>query len=110
LVLRKTFLAFPTVRWPLSRPELNDVVVNLFGFVPLGVLFYRYRRLVVGSKMRSAIILTTLTGAMLSLTIETGQAWLPARDSTLADVALNTAGMLVGACLAAGTASSGKRY
>jgi len=110
LVLRKTFLAFPEVRWPLSRPELNDVVVNLFGFVPLGVLFYRYRRLVVGSKMLSALILTTLTGAMLSLTIETGQAWLPARDSTLADVALNTAGMLVGACLASSTASSGKRY
>jgi hypothetical protein len=108
-VRRKTLLAFPEVRWPLSRPELNDVVVNLFGFVPMGVLFYRYHRRVVGAKMLPAIILTTLTGALLSLIIETGQAWLPARNSAMADIALNAAGMLVGASLAASMASNGGR-
>ena len=46
--------------------------------------------------------MATLTGFALSLTVEIVQAWYPARDSSLLDLALNTLGMAAGAMVITG--------
>jgi VanZ family protein len=88
-----------------SRAELwdarYDVILNLVGFVPVGlVLIWALRRWI--SKDTRAALLWTATGLglALSLTIETIQAFLPGRVSSAGDAVLNAAGALLGALLA----------
>ena len=78
----------------------KDIVLNLLAFVPFGFLtFIYYRETSTGQWLRP-IVIGTLTGAALSLVTEVGQVWLPTRDSSLLDLALNTAGTGIGAFLA----------
>ena len=75
-----------------------DVASNVLGYAPLGFL-------VTLSAMRMGytgrvITLTTVLCAVLSLTMESLQSYLPARVPSLADFLLNTAGASMGAVLA----------
>jgi hypothetical protein len=80
----------------IHRSDLQDIVVNIVGFVPFGFFGYAYLRHV----RRLGKIETTLTiialGAITSLTIELLQAHLPSRDSSLLDVIDNTLGTNLG--------------
>ena len=85
----------------LHRPRITDlhaadVVLNVAGFVPLGILF-AWRQLKAGKKsLRMSAAAGLLMAAALSLAVEAMQAWLPTRDSSLADFIANTAGAGVG--------------
>jgi len=72
-----------------------DVGVNLLGYAPLGFLLasaaLRKRR------GRWSVLLAVLGAGLLSLTMETLQAYLPSRVASNADLALNTLGALIGA-------------
>jgi VanZ family protein len=99
LVFEKRFLELPSDH-VLSVAELT---LNLLGFIPLGFLIClcllkRDRR-----PTWNYILWAVGAGCSLSLTIELAQTWLPGRESTLLDLAMNTAGsgiggMVIGLC------------
>ncbi|MGE0626061.1 MAG: LamG-like jellyroll fold domain-containing protein [Pseudomonadales bacterium] len=80
--------------------RLSDVVVNLFGFVPLGILGVLVLRGAERSRTLGPVIIPVLVvagGIALSACIEIAQAWMPMRSSSLLDLLLNSAGTAVGA-------------
>lgn len=81
-----------------DRSLTIDVALNFAGFLPFGVAFALVSRTRRGDWFK-VLIVTTLAGCGLSLFIELGQAWIPSRDSSLRDLALNTVGATVGAGL-----------
>jgi hypothetical protein len=101
LVIPKRFK--PYKRAVLERPgsfkeiwkNMGDVVVNVFGFIPLGFLFSRYLNRGKWSGKR-AFISSIFIAASVSLTIELLQAYLPTRDSSMTDLFCNTLGAGIG--------------
>jgi len=79
-----------------SASIINDIAVNIIGFIPFGFFF---AGMLAAGERRSAWVngaLTILTGISISLLIEIIQGFIPARDSDLADVLCNSAGSVVG--------------
>lgn len=89
-----TFLTAP---WPQYLVGF-DVAVNVLGYAPLGFLltlvFLR------GGRRTWAMTAAVLGGAALSLCMETLQSYLPSRIPSNVDLALNTLGTWLGACVA----------
>jgi hypothetical protein len=101
-VLQTPVLAIPRrLTETLRAAGMSDVIVNFIGFVPFGLVYYQYRNLVAPGRWWLRILLVTFVGAAVSLTIELGQVWLPTRDSSAFDLALNASGTFVGALFAA---------
>jgi glycopeptide antibiotics resistance protein len=90
---------FPFTYWPKCgfRGYFGDKLINTCMFIPFGVLL----SLIIGScpKPRSLLLKTTLATALLSLTIETMQYFIPERQSSASDLLLNTVGGVLGAWL-----------
>jgi VanZ family protein len=90
---------FTHIPWP-NRWTGFDVVANLLGYMPFGALMF-------GALVRSgyrvsvATVLTALAGALLSLSMESLQNFLPQRVPSSLDWALNTGGTLLGLGVAA---------
>lgn len=84
---------------PLGRRLAADLAVNVAIFLPIGWGLRRAAR-GYGAPSRSLLIAVVLAAAF-SLTMETVQAWLPNRYSSLADVLANTLGATVGGWLEA---------
>jgi VanZ family protein len=85
-----------------SRAYWEDVAVNVFGFMPLGICLAalsRYR-----GAPKSVVLATALCFAV-SLTIEVLQAYMPLRNSGMTDVITNTTGGLLGGLIYARCAS-----
>jgi VanZ family protein len=92
--------SFLTPPWREFDPTWDyvwDVLRNILGFMPFGFLMcalllstHRYTR---------AILYTTLLGALLSLSIELMQAYIPQRASGITDIITNTLGTTLGAVL-----------
>jgi len=80
----------PFYPWPYS-PNIQDWVVNFFGFMPLGFL------LVVFYPCWSRVWRVTLICFWVSLAIETTQIFLPWRHPGIEDLILNTLGGAAGA-------------
>jgi glycopeptide antibiotics resistance protein len=83
---------------PLGRRLVADVALNVAMFVPIGWGLHRAARRRGGAprtRLRRAVILA----AAFSLTMETVQAWLPNRYSSVVDVLANTLGATIGAWL-----------
>ena len=78
---------------PLGRRLVADVALNVAIFVPIG---WGVRR--AGS---TSLLAAVVLAAAFSLGMETIQAWLPNRYSSLADVLANTLGATAGAWLEA---------
>lgn len=75
-----------------------DLAANVGAYLPLGFLL----ALAVGDRKRRwiAVAAAVVAAALVSLTLETIQNWLPTRVPSNVDVACNTAGGLLGALLA----------
>ncbi len=90
-----------------------DVAANVAGYVPLGFLlalsFLRRgsRRHSASNVAASAILISVLAGAGLSLWMEALQTYLPSRVPSNVDFALNVAGTLGGAVVAGGLELAG---
>jgi VanZ family protein len=81
-----------------NRLYFNDVIVNIAGFIPLGIILCVYFSF---TRPRfQAILLSTLVGTLLSFVIEVLQAYVPSRTSGTTDIITNTMGALIGAALA----------
>lgn len=84
----------------LDTPEPHgslDVLLNLFGFMPLGLLLAALLLELKPISRWTAVGAAIAIGLALSFGIESAQAWIPSRRSSLLDLLLNTAGTGLGA-------------
>jgi VanZ family protein len=94
LILRPEFLEAPWKEFKPTWGYLGDLLINIAGFIPFGFAFCAYFFSV--RRLRRAAWLTILLGFMVSLTIETLQAYLPNRSSGMTDLITNTLGTAIG--------------
>ena len=92
-------LDFLVLGWPRYWTSF-DFVANLLGYLPLGFLLC-VAVVRSGRRARHAALLACAGGALLSLTMEIVQNYLPHRVSSNVDLALNTAGTAMGAAIGA---------
>lgn len=86
--------AFLTAPWPRYWTRF-DVIANLLGYVPLGALLTM--ALARAGRPRLAPVLGVAGPALLSLSLEAIQTYLPQRVPSQADALLNATGALLGA-------------
>jgi VanZ family protein len=87
LTLNPFYLVMPKrIHFTLDS-DLNNLIANLLLFLPLG-FFYR-----LSTRQRGALLL----GAVVSLSIETVQLFIPARTPSIVDILANTGGAGLGA-------------
>ncbi len=96
-VPHKAFLRLPWNEFDWSWSYLNDLVRNIAGFVPFGIVVGGYFSLT--RYGRRAAWLTILAGGTLSFCIEVLQAYIPQRTSGTTDIITNTLGSVVGVML-----------
>ena len=98
-VLKKRFPSVPWHNLELNSSLYTDLVVNLVGFIPLGLVLAIVLGIYRGQFDKRVMALSVLFCFLLSLGIETVQAWIPSRSSNLHDLVLNTAGGWIGAVI-----------
>ncbi len=99
-VLQKHVLELPWGSTPIKMSDLDDIVINILGFVPFGFIVYCHRRWAKPDGRVWNVVWAVCIGATLSLAIELTQVWLPNRTSSATDVFCNTLGTFLGALLA----------
>jgi VanZ family protein len=90
---------FLTPVWKEFHPDLSyleDLVINIAGFIPLGFFFYPRRHFRYG---KFPELFTVLFGFGVSLAIEIIQSFLPTRQSGTTDLITNTLGTAIGVWL-----------
>jgi hypothetical protein len=96
----REFLIPPWKDLSYDRPDYSDIAVNILGFIPFGFCFFLHRRFVRPNQPAANFVSVVLVGALVSLTIEIIQAWLPNRTSSMTDLLTNVVGTWLGAVLA----------
>lgn len=99
----KPFLNRPWREFHADRDYVVDVLRNIVGFMPLGFLLAAWIR---GGNGRRAMLRAVCAGAVLSLSVEILQAFLPSRTSGITDILTNTFGTYLGARIALGEAGA----
>lgn len=99
IILEKTFLSTPKRHNNWRQAALADMLLNTFGFIPLGAVWYGLLACFSGWLCRYKQSAAVVVCMLLSLTIELGQVWIPTRVSSLMDLILNTFGAWVGVVL-----------
>jgi VanZ family protein len=96
-VPHKAFLQSPAKEFKASRSYVRDILTNIAGFVPLGLIlcaFFTWTH-----DRWSAIFTAVIACGTLSLVIEILQYYIPPRGSGVTDVITNTLGGTIGALL-----------
>jgi hypothetical protein len=96
-ILREKFLEPPWQEFYQGWSYWKNVGINIGGFIPLGFFFCAY--LTMARQMSRPVLVTIILGAVVSLTIEVLQAYLPTRDSGMTDIITNTLGTGLGVLL-----------
>jgi len=99
-VLRKRVLELPWGPAPIGMSDLDDIVINILGFMPFGFIVYCHRRLAKPDGGVWNVVWAVCVGATISLAIELTQVWLPNRTSSATDLFCNTLGTFLGALIA----------
>jgi VanZ family protein len=90
----RRFLTAPWPRWI----TLEDVLLNITAYVPLGFLLARALRHSLGDRL--SVLAAALLSCAVSITMELAQAFMPARIASNVDVLTNSIGGLIGALAA----------
>lgn len=96
-VPHKLFLELPWNEFHADRTYVKDILFNIAGFVPLGMVGYAF--FLCGRPHHCAVWTTVLLGFATSVTIEVLQGFLPNRFSGCTDILTNTAGTGIGVYL-----------
>jgi hypothetical protein len=96
-IIKKEILVAPWNEGRLDRQLVQDMVMNLAGFIPPGFFFYALMIHLGGLYEKHGIVLTLCTCFMISLSIELAQAWIPSRSSQSLDLIFNSLGGYLGA-------------
>lgn len=94
VVLDQIFLEPFWKEFSFSWTYWGAALKNIVGFIPFGFCFCA--RLSIARRVRRVALTAVLLGALVSLTIEILQAYLPTRDSGMTDIVTNTLGTWVG--------------
>jgi VanZ family protein len=94
-VPHKNFLQSPAKEFEPTRSYLTDVLTNIAGFVPLGLILCAYFTWT--QDRWKSIVTAAIACGMLSLLIEILQYYIPPRGSGMTDVITNTLGGAIGA-------------
>jgi hypothetical protein len=100
VALQKRVLELPWGPDPIEWSDLDDIAINILGFMPFGFIVYRYRGLAKPDGRAWNVVWAVCVGAAISLTIELTQVWLPNRTSSATDLVTNTLGTFLGVLLA----------
>ena len=100
-ILDKRILMPPWNEFQFDYAYAKDIFINVAGFVPFGFFFCVYLKNRWPSNR--IVLITVLAGAIISLTIEISQRFIPSRSSGMTDIITNTLGTLFGAILARGS-------
>ena len=84
--------------WTAARERVLDGAINVAMFLPLGFLVHRWRRHGAAPSRRGALE-TIGVVAVLAITSETVQIFLPTRYASVSDVLTDVAGAAIGAGL-----------
>ena len=95
LVFSQKALAKPDI----YRNNVKDVILNIVGFIPFGVVFALLSSKVLNWPPGRACLVTILAGVLISLFIEVVQAYLPTRHSSQSDLICNALGTVIGAAV-----------
>jgi hypothetical protein len=96
-VLDQKILATEWKRLDLNSRSLQDMVVNLIGFIPLGFVLLATFYKAGPYPKKHGFLITIAICFTVSLAIEILQAWIPSRSSDSLDLMLNTLGGFMGA-------------
>jgi VanZ family protein len=88
---------FLTAAWP-RYITMDDVLVNIAAYLPLGFLVARALMRSVGN--RSAVLLAAVLTSLTSIGMESAQVFMPSRVASNVDVLANSIGGLIGALAA----------
>jgi hypothetical protein len=94
--LRRIILGMPMRDQWFSRSNLNDITVNIIGFVPFGFFLSAWLLQAKGFSAPRVYWIALFIGFCVSLAIELTQIYLPSRDSSLLDLIDNTLGTAIG--------------
>jgi hypothetical protein len=94
--IRRTILSLPDRDFLGSWSFVQDVTINIVGFIQFGFFLAAFLRKVTQPRRRLVYMITAILGTGLSFIIELTQAYLSTRDSSLTDVLCNTAGTILG--------------
>jgi hypothetical protein len=97
-VPQKVVLKSPVKEFEANRTYAEDIVMNVVGFVPLGLVVCTY--LALTNSRQTSILYATLAGGSLSFVIEMLQAFIPRRNSGITDIITNALGSALGAAIA----------
>ena len=97
IVHRSKMLMWPKHVYHSNDSKANDIITNIIGFIPFGFIFFIWIRKKKGWNCRSSFLFTVILGGLISLSIESVQAFMPARDSSILDLIHNTMGTMLGA-------------
>ena len=100
-IFHRTVLLPPWDESLLDSSHIEDVAINVLGFVPFGFVFLLYSAKAWPGSIFRNVALSVLAAGMLSTCIELSQVFLPTRYSSLTDLICNTAGGLIGASASA---------
>jgi len=96
-VPHKDFLRSAHKEFKANWRYAKDVLVNIAGFVPLGLIVCAY--LASTSNRWKAILITAIACGVLSFVIEVLQYYIPQRGSGTTDIITNTLGAALGGTL-----------
>jgi hypothetical protein len=100
-IIKKQVLLAPWDDFQWSRSYLADVVINLFGFMPLGFFMSLFLFEVAAIQSRKKNVSVTISVCfVISLCIELIQVYIPTRDSQMSDLIMNTIGGGIGGVFA----------
>jgi len=96
-IRRRNVLLPPWKEFRTEWTYVRGLVLNVLGFIPMGLILYPYFLVALGSKR--PWLMSYVTGTVLSLIIEILQSFLPMRSSGWTDVITNSAGTALGASM-----------
>lgn len=95
-ILKKEILVAPWNETRLDLKLVQDMVMNLVGFIPFGFFLFALLFNLGGFYEKHGLLFSIAACFIVSLSIEMAQAWMPARSSQSLDLLLNTLGGYLG--------------